>query len=79
MTRATQQEELDFMQDWQVWDVLGVPVAESWSVARHHFKASGSTPTMATSRSLWFAACKHDTAARAFNTRKHSLACGSRS
>ena len=30
LTRAARQEELDFMQDWHVWDV--VPVAESWSV-----------------------------------------------
>ena len=30
LTRAARQEELDFMQDWHVWDV--VPIAESWSV-----------------------------------------------
>ena len=30
LTRAARQEELDFVQDWHVWDV--VPVAESWSV-----------------------------------------------
>ena len=30
LTRAARQKELDFMQDWHVWDV--VPVAESWSL-----------------------------------------------
>ena len=30
LTRAARQEELDFIQDWHVWDV--VLVAESWSV-----------------------------------------------
>ena len=30
LTRAARQEELDFMQDWHVWDV--VPITESWSV-----------------------------------------------
>ena len=30
LTRPARQEELDFMQDWHVWDVA--PVAESWSV-----------------------------------------------
>ena len=28
LTRAAREEELDFMHDWEVWDV--VPISESW-------------------------------------------------
>ena len=55
LTRAARQEELDFMQDWHVWDV--VPITESWSVTgKAPFRASGSTSTRAIWRGPWFAA-----------------------